>query len=88
MPTPSVSPKAAERRQRDRLAEEEQRGWCAGRAEGDQQADFAGTFGDGDGHDGDDADAADQQRNAAQRADGHGQHVEDVGQRASACPPG
>ena len=49
--------------------------------EGDEQADFTGAFGDGDGHDGDDADATDQQGNAAERADGHGQHVEDVGQR-------
>jgi hypothetical protein len=73
---------AAECRKRDGLAEEEQQDGSPPRAERDQQADFAGAFGDGDGHDGDDADAADQQRDAAQRADGHGQHVEDVGQRA------
>src|SRR5574343_1652886 len=71
----------AERREGDRFAEEKREDGSPAGAEGDQQADFSSPLGDGNGHDGDDADAADQQRDAAQRADGHGQHVEDVGQR-------
>src|SRR5256885_3455427 len=35
------------------------------------------SFRHGDGHDGEDAHAADEQRNASERADGEGQHAED-----------
>ena len=73
---------AAERRERHRFAEKESEDGPARRAERDQEADLAGALGDRDGHDGDDADAADGERYAAQRADGQGQDVEDVGQGA------
>ena len=43
------------------LAEEEGDDGAAWRAEGDEQADFAGALADGDGHDGADADATDEQ---------------------------
>src|SRR5574343_2029509 len=71
----------AERREGDGFAEKQRQDGPPAGAQRNEQADFAGSFGDGDGHDGDDADAADQQLDATQRADGHGQHVEDVGQR-------
>jgi hypothetical protein len=57
--------------QHHRLAEEEAEDGAPARAQRDQQADLAGALGDRDGHDGDDADAAHQQRDAAQRADRH-----------------
>ena len=38
------------------------------------------VLGDGNGHDGDNTDPTDQQRNPAQRTDRHGQHIEDIGQ--------
>ena len=60
--------------------EKEPEGWSAAGAEGDEEADLAGAFGNRNGHDGDDADPAHEKRNAAQGADGQGQHVEDVAQ--------
>jgi hypothetical protein len=80
---PSSRPEQpAKRREGDGFAKKEAENGAARCAKRDQQADFAGPFGDGDGHDGDNADAADQQRNAAECANRHGQDIEDVRQRA------
>ena len=67
---------AAHRRQYDRLAEEQADHLPPGRPQRTQQADLGGAFVDRYGHDRQDADTADQQRDRTQCTDRQRQHVQ------------